>query len=235
MPLTALIFDVEGTLIDCVPHVLACWRAILASAGYTVSPRELQRYSGMDGSDMLKRLLPDVPNVEQEALLKLQGEVYRRDYLQLARPIVGVRGLFEEMKRGGVTIGIATTSSRDELRAYDEHMHVLDLADATACGDDAKKGKPHPDLYRVALDKLGLTNPQRAMAIGDTPYDAEAAAALGMPAAGVLTGGFTREELVQAGCSVVLGEVTELAHRLAIGFPAQARRSSPSTARSQPS
>ena len=234
MPLTALIFDVEGTLMDCVPHMIACWQSILASAGYAVSREELQRYSGMDGGDMLQRLLPALSNQEREALLKVQGDVYRRDYLPLARPFDGVRALFESLKRRGYTVAIATTCTREELHSYDKTMRVLDFTGAVGCSEDANKGKPHPELYQAVLRKLRLADAARAMAIGDTPYDAQAAATLAMPASGVLTGGFSSEELAQAGCSLILGRVTELASCLNGDFPPETCRLAGSAARGEP-
>lgn len=208
MMLLAVVFDVEGTLIDCVPCVLASWQVVLATAGYSVSHEELQRYSGMDGGDMLDRLLPEASKKEKQRLLKVQGETYRKDYLHLGRPFFGVRDLLVALKRRGVALGIATTCKGDELREYDKHMQVLDLVDAIACGDDPSKGKPHPDLYHAALGKLGLNEPGSAIAVGDSPYDAMAANALGMRAAGVLTGGFSAEVLRRAGCERVLREVS---------------------------
>ena len=89
-------------------------------------------------------------------------------------------------------------------------MGVLRFIDAVACGDDASKGKPHPDLFHQAMRKLDIADPQHVLAVGDTPYDALAAKTLGMRVAGVLTGGFTSEELKAAGCDVVLHQIRDL-------------------------
>ena len=217
MPLAAIIFDVEGTLVDCVPHVLDSWKQTLEGAGHDIALAELQRYSGMDGADMLERLLPDQSKKHKKGLLKAQGDRYRRDYLALARPFYGVRELFKTLKQRGFALGIATTCKKDELRSYDHSMRVLELTDAVACGNDVEKGKPHPDLYHAALQKLGVMEPGTATAVGDTPYDAMAATALGMQATGVLTGGFSERVLKDTGCDLVLEEVRELAER--IGLP----------------
>jgi phosphoglycolate phosphatase-like HAD superfamily hydrolase len=209
--LTAIVFDAEGTLIDCVPQILACWQVVLATAGHPIAHAELQRYSGMDGGDMLDRLLPGVSTQEKEHILKTQGDTYRKEYLPLVRPFPGVSELFASLRSGRIALGIATSCTGDELRWYDQHIRILDSVDAVACGDDEKKGKPHPDLYYAVLKKLDLSEPNRAMAVGDSPYDAMAAKKLNMRAAGVMTGGFTAEILVGAGCDPVLGEVEELA------------------------
>ncbi len=210
MPTSAIIFDVEGTLVDCVPYVLKSWHVTLAEAGHTVLRWDLQRYSGMDGKEMLNRLLPDTEKSEKERLLKAQGERYRSTYLSLAEPFSGVRELVSRLKDQHYMLGIATTCKDDELQDYDKHMDVLRFIDALACGDDASQGKPHPDLFYHVMKKLGVAEAQRVFAVGDTPYDALAAKPLGLKVAGVLTGGFSSEELKAAGCDVVLPEVKVL-------------------------
>jgi hypothetical protein len=89
-------------------------------------------------------------------------------------------------------------------------MHVLELVDAVACGDDVRKGKPHPDLYYSGLKKIGLKKADQAMCVGDSPFDAMAARLLGLRAAGVLTGGFTSAALARAGCNPIFRDVSEL-------------------------
>jgi HAD superfamily hydrolase (TIGR01509 family) len=208
--LGAMIFDVEGTLIDCVHHVIGCWEMVLATAGHHIAREELQKYSGMDGGDMLDRLLPSLSKNDKEHILKAQGEKYRNYYLRLSRPFAGVRQLLATLKERNIAIGIATSCTGDELREYDKQMQILDLMDAVACGDDASKGKPHPDLYYAVVKKLGLTEARNAMAVGDSPYDAMAASSLGMRACGVLTGGFSTRILADAGCDPILQEVRDL-------------------------
>jgi HAD superfamily hydrolase (TIGR01509 family) len=210
-----IIFDVEGTLIDCVPHVLESWQITLAEAGHSVLRSDLQRCSGMDGNDMLNRLLPHVDKSGKKQLLKAQGERYRRTYISRAKPFSGVRDLIRRLKDRQYVLGIATTCKGDELKAYDQHMGVLGFIDAVACGDDASKGKPHPDLFHDVLKKLDVTKPRQALAVGDTPYDALGAKPLGLRVVGVLTGGFSSEDLNAAGCDVVLNEVKDLEQYLA--------------------
>lgn len=208
------IFDVEGTLIDCVPQTLQSWRQTLAESGHRFDLDRLQPYSGMDGSQMLDCLLPDIPKDLKKHLLKQQGENYRRFYMSRARPFIDVRELFETLKRADVAIGIATTCQEDELETYETMMHALELVDAVTCGGEVEHGKPDPALFRATLIKLGAPEPSGAVAIGDTPYDAKAATALGMNSIGLVTGGFSRADLKKAGCSCVIGSLTELPMQL---------------------
>jgi phosphoglycolate phosphatase-like HAD superfamily hydrolase len=95
-------------------------------------------------------------------------------------------------------------------------LNVDDLIDAMACGDDVEHGKPDPRLIGLALGKLGISAGQAVM-IGDTPYDAEAASGAGTAAAGLLTGGFAKQALLEAGCFVVANELRELPAGLEAG------------------
>jgi HAD superfamily hydrolase (TIGR01509 family) len=203
---TTLIFDVEGTLIDCVAQTLESWRQTLSEFGHTFTRDELQPYSGMDGAEMLDCLLPKLSDDKKKQVLKQQGELFRAQYLRRVQPFPEVHETFEALRNRGVILAIATTCKHDELAAYDEQMQVLGLTDAVACGDDVKRGKPHPDLFRLALRKLRIADLSGVLAIGDTPYDARAATALGLGSIGVLTGGFSRAALQEAGCIALLDQ-----------------------------
>jgi phosphoglycolate phosphatase-like HAD superfamily hydrolase len=104
------------------------------------------------------------------------------------------------------------------VKHYLSLLHVTDLIDAMACGDDVEHGKPDPRLVGLALRKLALPAGQAVM-IGDTPYDAEAARGAGAAAVGLLTGGFAKEALAEAGCVVVAKDLRELLSRLEDGSP----------------
>jgi len=135
-----------------------------------------------------------------------------------------VRALFEQLRKEGRSIAIATSCAKDELRHYLALLGVSELIDAVACGDDVKHGKPHPDLIRLALRRAGA--PAEALMVGDTPYDAEAAEAAGVAAVGVLTGEFSRRALTDAGCVAVYegpAEMLEKTRALPIR-PVQSRR-----------
>jgi len=229
----AVIFDVEGTLIDCVPLVLESWRQTLDEAGHAFSVQDLHPYSGMDGSWMLERLLPTEPEKVRQQLLQDQGERYRTAFLPLARPFAGAHQVIEDLKGWGIAVGLATTCKSDELTAYDEHLRARGLADAIVCGEAVQHGKPDPALLRDCISRLGMDDPAAAIAIGDTPYDAIAAGKAGIHSAGVLTGGFSRQALLAAGCEQVVDQLTAIArfwrneagqHRAPIGARARASR-----------
>jgi phosphoglycolate phosphatase-like HAD superfamily hydrolase len=126
----------------------------------------------------------------------------------------GVRELFESIRATGGAIAIATDCKGVPLNVYRQLLDVDDLIDHIACGDEVEKGKPDPALVRLAVEKLGLP-PARCMMIGDTPYDCEAAGAVGAVAMGLLSGGFDRQALLAAGAINVRGRIAELKSLLA--------------------
>lgn len=195
------IFDVEGTLIDCVPQILQCWKSILANHGYDISLEKLHSFSGMDPNDMLGELIPTVSQEKKAEIIKQQGDMYRSNYLGHVNALSGVRALLEDLKRRGHAIALATTCDSQELGHYRRLMEVDDLIDVIACGDDVKHGKPHPDLFRLALNRLGGRT--SALVVGDTPFDAMAARHTGTTPFGLLSGGFSEGKLLYAGCVAV--------------------------------
>ena len=213
-----VLLDVEGTLVDCVPQTLQSWQDVLARYGYEVPLPLLQRYSGMDTTDMLAELLPASLRPQADEIADAQGEHYREKYLPSVGGFPDVRELFEKLKQSGARIGLATSCQADELAVYLDLTRIRDLIDATACGSDTKKGKPHPDLLKVVLEKLDASKNKTAIMVGDTAYDAQAARALDLTALGVLCGGHPEADLRAAGCGAVYRNPAQLLEQLEPAF-----------------
>jgi HAD superfamily hydrolase (TIGR01549 family) len=209
MRFDGMIFDIEGTLIDCIPENLRSLQEILSSFGLTLPFEVLQRYSGMDGDDMLQILAPDMDKKLRQRALEAEGKNFEAKYLKSVHPFAGVRPLFEAIKRGGGKIAIATDCTDPVLKHYRTVLDVDDLIDVIACGEDVEEGKPSPKLVRLAAERLGV-DPSRTVMTGDTPYDAEAARGAGVSALGVLTGGFSQKTLKDAGCFAAIKEIGEM-------------------------
>jgi HAD superfamily hydrolase (TIGR01509 family) len=141
--------------------------------------------------------------------LEAQGKLYERKYLESVKPFNGVRDVLERLTKRGGRIALATDCKGPELKHYLSLLNIDELIDSMACGDDVEHGKPDPRLVGLAVRKLGVPAGQAVM-IGDTPYDAEAAQGAGTAAAGLLTGGFSKEALTDAGCIVVAADLRDL-------------------------
>ncbi|MEH2553680.1 HAD superfamily hydrolase (TIGR01549 family) [Bradyrhizobium algeriense] len=209
MLFSGYIFDVEGTLVDCVRQNLLSLQESLANFGATVPYEILQLYSGLDGDQTLQLIAPAMSAEERKRVLEAKEKVYDGKYLAMAKSFAGVRDVLEAIAKAGGRIALATDCKGPELKHYRSLLDVDDLISCVACGDDVEHGKPDPRLVGLAVRRLGVSVKQAIM-IGDTPYDAEAARSAGVAAAGLLTGGFAKEALLEAGCSIVAGDLPEL-------------------------
>jgi HAD superfamily hydrolase (TIGR01549 family) len=209
MLFSGYIFDVEGTLVDCVRQNLLSLQESLANFGATVPYEILQLYSGLDGDQTLQLIAPAMSAEERKRVLEAKEKVYDGKYLAMAKPFAGVRDVLEAIAKAGGRIALATDCKGPELKHYRSLLDADDLISCVACGDDVEHGKPDPRLVGLAVRRLGVSVKQAIM-IGDTPYDAEAARSAGVAAAGLLTGGFAKEALLEAGCSIVAGDLPEL-------------------------
>ncbi|XIA64395.1 HAD family hydrolase [Bradyrhizobium sp. TZ2] len=174
----------------------------------------MQLYSGLDGDQTLQLIAPAMSAEGRKRVLEAKEKVYDGKYLAMAKPFAGVRDVLEAIAKAGGRIALATDCKGPELKHYRSLLDVDDLISCVACGDDVEHGKPDPRLVALAIRRLGVSVKQAIM-IGDTPYDAEAARSAGAAAAGLLTGGFAKEALLEAGCSIVASDLPELLTSLA--------------------
>jgi HAD superfamily hydrolase (TIGR01509 family) len=123
--------------------------------------------------------------------------------LKLIRPLSMVPELFQRLKQQGAKIVLASSAKRDEVEEYEKLLQVEQLVEHETSSDDAERSKPHPDIFQAAMKRLGNPPAQQVLAVGDTPYDAQATAAISVACLGVLSGGWSQNELREAGCIAV--------------------------------
>lgn len=207
----AVIFDVDGTLIDSNDLHAAAWVEAFKHFGFEI-PFQAVRHQMGKGADQLMPMFlrPDVLQREGERIDAYRREICRRDYLPRAQPFPGVKHLFEKIKKAGQTIVLATSSSRSELDRQLQKAGIADLIDAATTADDAEHSKPAPDIFAAALKQIEPIKPAQAIVVGDTPYDVEAAAKLGLKTVGLLCGGFAHHELLAAGCVAIYQDPADL-------------------------
>lgn len=199
----AAIFDLDGTLLDSVDlHALA-WQEALIRFGHDVSFDKVQGQIGKGGDKLIPVFLSgDEQRDHGKELEEWRGKRFKSEYLPLVRPFSAVPNLLRRVRDAGVRIAVASSAKKDEVDKYLDIADITDLVDMTTSSDDAKESKPAPDIFDIVLKKLKVEGAE-AVAIGDTPYDAEAAGKTGVRTVGVLCGGFTEHELRKAGCAEV--------------------------------
>jgi HAD superfamily hydrolase (TIGR01509 family) len=190
-----IIFDVDGTLVDSNAAHASSWVDTLGEIGYQVSFDVVFPMIGMGGD----KVLPSLSGIEEETPLgeqlgKRRWEIFVRDYLPHLQPTPGARELVERLREDRFDLVIASSAGGSELGTLLEAAGVQDLFDLKTSSSDAEDSKPDPDIVQAAVKKIGY-RPDELVMIGDTPYDVEAALGAHVKLIGVLTGGWSREEL----------------------------------------
>jgi HAD superfamily hydrolase (TIGR01509 family) len=203
----AVLLDVDGTLIDSnYQHALAWYRAFRGH-GIVLPVWRIHRHVGMGGDQLVPALVGEVLDAEKgDAIRDARTEMYEGLIDEVA-PLEGARELIADLKDRGFTTVLASSSPENEIDHYLDLLAARDLADDWTTEDDVEATKPEPDLIRAGLEKAGTDT---AVLVGDTPWDIEAARKSGVETVTVITGGFSKQELREAGAVGVYESVAEL-------------------------
>ena len=212
--LDAVIFDVDGTLINSVDQHAQAWAEAFRDFGHEVAFADVRRQIGK-GGDQLMPVFLDKAEIDRigETLEAHRSRLFKARYLDGLTAFPGVRELFQRLIADRRRIALASSAKADELERYEKIANIFDLIDAETSSDDAERSKPHPDIFQAALKRLGSPDLQRTLVIGDTPYDAEAAAKAGLRTVGLLCGGWSEQELRRSGCMAVFRDPADLLNR----------------------
>jgi HAD superfamily hydrolase (TIGR01549 family) len=210
MALTAIL-DIDGTLVDTNYHHAIAWYRALRSRGATLPLWRIHRHIGMGGDQIVAALTSD--EFEQEhgdAVREAEAERYK-DLIGEVQPLPGARELVIALKERGHSVILASSAKEDEVEHYVDLLDARDLADSWTTSADVEETKPAPDLVQSAL-KRGEGDD--AVMVGDSTFDCEAAGRTGVPTIAVLTGGFSEQELRDAGAASVFESPAELLEQL---------------------
>jgi HAD superfamily hydrolase (TIGR01509 family) len=207
----ALIFDLDGTLIDTVyAHVFA-WQRALAEEGMPIDGWRIHRRIGMSGGLFARAVAREVGrelSVEETEAIQVRHGVIFRELLPERRPLPGARELLEHLRSRGIVHGIATSGRRPEI---DRSLEVLGIGDETVVVDrgDVVRAKPAPDLFLACQAALGV-EADDCYVIGDAVWDLLAARRARMLSVGLLSGGYGSDELLASGAFRVYDDAAEL-------------------------
>jgi HAD superfamily hydrolase (TIGR01509 family) len=208
---TALVFDLDGTLVDTVyAHVFA-WQRAFAEVGLPIDGWRIHRRIGMSGGLFARAAAREVGRAftpeETEALQRRHGELFR-ELLPERRPLPGAVGLLRFLREQQVVHGVATSGRRPEI---DASLEVLGVGPETVVVErgDVQRAKPEPDLFLTCAERLGVF-PDRCFVVGDATWDLLAARRAGMLSVGLLSGGYGEDELTRAGAFRVYRDAAEL-------------------------
>jgi HAD superfamily hydrolase (TIGR01549 family) len=207
----AVIFDVDGTLIDSVPQHAQAWQDAFRDFGHDIPFEDLRRQIGKGGDLLLPVFLSEDEIAEKgDALEKHRSKILKERYLPTIKGLPQVRALVERLLADGKQLALASSAKGDELQTYKNIADIEDLISVETSSDDAEESKPNPDIFLAALKRLKGIAADDAIVVGDTPYDAEAASKAGIRTIGLLSGGWTADELRQAGCIATYRDSADL-------------------------
>jgi HAD superfamily hydrolase (TIGR01549 family) len=208
--IAAVIFDMDGTLIDSVDLHAASWQRTFAQFGHQIDFAAIRSQIGKGGDQLMPVFLPD-DEVERlgKEMEQFRKDLFMHEYLPKVRGFPGVPDLFERILADGKRTAIASSAKQDELATFRKIASVEGLVSEVTSSDDAERSKPFPDIFQAALQRLSLPADQ-AVVVGDSPHDAVAARAAGIVTIGVLCGGFPEADLREAGCAEIYQDPQDL-------------------------
>jgi HAD superfamily hydrolase (TIGR01549 family) len=206
------ILDVDGTLVDTNYHHAIAWFRAFLRHDVVVPVWRVHRHIGMGGDQLVAAVAGD--EVEERAgedIRDAESELYR-ELIDEVRTIEGSRELIEDLRERDNVVVLASSAKDWEVEHYIELLGAGEIVDGWTTSADVEQTKPEPDLIKAALEKVDADG--EAMLVGDTVWDVEAAKRAGIETLAVLTGGFSKQELRDAGAREVFTSVAELRERL---------------------
>lgn len=210
MTVDAVLFDVDGTLIDSVDQHTRAWTNALNYFGVAASFEAVRAQIGKGGDQLLPVFVPcDRLERIEDALNEYRQEIFKRDELPTIKPLARVGDLFLRLRQAGKRVVLASSAHQWEIEHHLRLLNVEQLVDGYTTADDVARSKPYPDIFASAAEMAGVS-PGTAVAIGDSPWDAVAASRAGVRTIGVRSGGFPDDDLTAAGCIAIYGDVAAL-------------------------
>lgn len=206
----AVLFDLDGTLVDSNEAHVDVWARVFREAGGPIAAEVIRGQIGKGGDQLVPDLLPDLPETARERLAERHGALFKADWLDRIAAFPRARDLLARAREAGAKVVLASSASRAELDHYVDLLDARSLVNAGTSIDDVKASKPAGDIFAVALEKAGVA-PGDALAVGDTPYDIDAARKAGIATVAVRSGGFSDDAL--AGALAIYDDVAALLDR----------------------
>ncbi len=186
--LRAVLWDMDGTLIDSMPYHVEAWTEVLEPLGYHFAPEQLLKTFGLRNEEIVRdHLNLDRPPAELQRLIEAKEEHYRR--LVSERGLVllpGARRWLDDLQAADWQQAIVSSAPRLNMAAVLQGTHLGDFMDTIVCAEDVERGKPYPDPFLLAAERLGV-QPKRCIVVEDAPAGLAGARRAGMKTIGVLT------------------------------------------------
>jgi HAD superfamily hydrolase (TIGR01549 family) len=202
-----IVFDVDGTLVDTNYHHALAWFRAFRRHDVTVPVWMIHHAIGMGGDRLVAAVAGERAEKELGDAVRAAWKEEFAPMLHEVMPFDEARALLEDSCRLGLHAVLASSGDPEHVRHYVDLLDADELAERWTTAEDASSSKPHPELLQAALDGLDAG---RAVVVGDSVWDCEAAARIDLPCVAVLTGGISADELRSAGAACVFASLGEL-------------------------
>jgi HAD superfamily hydrolase (TIGR01509 family) len=205
----AVLFDVDGTLVDSNYLHVHAWHRAFRTLGVVVESWRIHRCIGMDGSALIRALAGE----HHEAAAKELHSQFYAELVELLQPLPGARELLDTVAERGVQVVLASSAPEGELATLRKVLDRDDIVSVATSSGDVETAKPDPGIVEVAVERAGV-GAQRAVFVGDSVWDVRAAARAGVTCIGLLSGGTSRHELEAEGAVTVWANPQDLREHL---------------------
>ena len=203
----AAILDVDGTLVDTNYQHAIAWSRAFRQHGVVLPMWRIHRHIGMGGDQLVASLVSEEFDDEHGDVLRAAEKALYMSLIVEVEPLEGARELIADLRESGHPVVLASSAKPDEIDHYLDLLDARNLVDGWTTSADVERTKPEPDLVAAAVEKAGGGD---AVMLGDSVWDCESARRAGVPTVGVLTGGFSESELLEAGAACVFLSLVEL-------------------------
>ncbi|KQU28062.1 MULTISPECIES: HAD family hydrolase [unclassified Rhodococcus (in: high G+C Gram-positive bacteria)] len=204
----AVLFDIDGTLVDSNYAHVHAWARAFSDAGIAVDSWRIHRSIGMDGVKLLSSLAGDAPEGAAERAKELHTQYYE-EMSSLLSPLPGALDLLGAVADRGLQVVLATSAPENELAILRGLLGVEEIVSELTSSEDVETAKPEPRIVDIALDRAGV-GAERAVFVGDSVWDVKASVTAGVPCIGVRSGGVSSAELTEAGATAVYDDPADL-------------------------
>ena len=208
----AAILDIDGTLVDTNYHHAIAWYRAFRQHDVKLPIWQIHRGMGMGGDQLISYLAGDEVEESKGDDIRAAEKALYLAFIEEVEPFAGAREFIADLRERGLTVVLASSAKANELDHYLDLLDAREIANDWTSSADVETTKPAPDIVESAFEKAGTKD---AVMVGDTPWDIKAAGRAGIETIAVLTGGFSADELRDAGAAEVYESIDELRRRIA--------------------
>jgi membrane protein len=210
MPLKAIFFDLDGTLVDSNEFHVMAWDEAFRDHGHPTSHQEIRSQIGKGADMLIPALFPSLDEKARTAIADRHGDIFRTRYLEQVKAFPHASDLIEMLHAQDKRVILASSAEKTEVERYIQLLKVGPMLKGIVTKDDVANSKPTGDIFAAALSLVFPMSASETLAIGDTPYDVESALHSNIKTIGVRSGGFSGQILAEAGAPYIYASIKEL-------------------------